>query len=260
MIHEASLWRGVAKTAIAGGYGTAVSLTRTRIHACGNCEQPLLLERWGRPRSPNPNMRHVNVPEDGIPYGVDISVRCRKCRACRAYREKLWMARSAAEAGTASRVWFLTLTFNAESHEAQASRVPGRLRNGAHKYAISAAQKYLKRLRKQSGVRGLRHIWVCELHRSGLPHIHMLLFEQSLGSLNKRMLERSWGLGFVKAKLTIEPDECAKYVVKYMSKAGADCTIRASRLINTCSHADNHVMSITNRGKTMTGNKKTARF
>jgi len=71
-------------------------------------------------------------------------------------------------------------------------------------------------------------MWIVELHKSGLPHLHMLLFEQRQGQVTKRDIERAWGWGFVKAKLTVEPEECAKYVVKYMSKAGAECTVRAS--------------------------------
>lgn len=143
------------------------------------------------------------------------------------YRSNLWASRVTLESMKASRCWFVTLTFSVDSHMHLATVDPRSLKNGTPMYAVRAAQKYVKRLRKAMGVYSLRHMWVCELHESGLPHIHMLLFEQTLSTLPKRLLQRAWGYGFAAAKLVDEPANCAKYVVKYMSKAD-DLSIRAS--------------------------------
>lgn len=199
----------------------------------GDCENPTVLQRWGRPSSPNPKQRYVNIPEDGLPYGVDIMVRCRHCTKCRRFRERLWGSRVMIESMESSRCWFVTLTFRLTEHMRLRAETPARYKDGVPRYAVRAAQLFVKRLRMACGKSSLRHMWVCELHKSGLPHLHMLLFEQSLGVVTKRKIAAAWTHGFLTSKLVEETEDCAKYVVKYVSKAGPSGTIRASRHFGT---------------------------
>lgn len=222
------LFRRMAAKAIEGGYGEVQTPSRTRITVSGNCQNPEVLQRWGRPSPRSAHGRHINVPDDGTPYGVDVVVRCRRCRACLAHRANVWMQRATIEAVSSTRCWFTTLTFSPSAHRTMASRVAGSYSNGHPKYAVTAAQLFLKRLRKACGVASLRHVYVCELHESGLPHIHMLIYEQKLGAVTKRRIENAWGLGFTKAVLAIDASRCGRYVMKYLHKAGADAPIRAS--------------------------------
>ena len=81
--------------------------------------------------------------------------------------------------------------------------------------------KWVKRLRKNYGA-PLRLLLVAEAHKSGLPHYHGLIHEQSPDHpLRHALLSESWRLGFTKFKL-VPPDEGARrtswYVCKYLTK------------------------------------------
>ena len=65
---------------------------------------------------------------------------------------------------------------------------------------------------------------VCyEKHRSGFPHLHMLVHEYpGGGEVKKRQLDSQWKLGFSHWRL-LPPEEmgkAARYVAKYITKDG----------------------------------------
>lgn len=84
----------------------------------------------------------------------------------------------------------------------------------------------LKRLRKQTGVT-FKYLLVFEKHKSGLPHCHMLMHEQSSDSpLRHAALTAQWKLGYSKFKLC-ESVKSAWYVSKYLAKS-VEARVRAS--------------------------------
>lgn len=97
-------------------------------------------------------------------------------------------------------------------------------------YPVKAAQLFLKRLRKGLPPKSLRYLYVVEPHKSGEPHLHVLIHEQVQGTVTKRKLERAWGYGFTKFRLADEAIECTKYCLKYVTKAGPASPVRASQL------------------------------
>ena len=77
---------------------------------------------------------------------------------------------------------------------------------------------YLKRVRKESGAR-VRYLLVAEAHKSGLPHLHILVHEASPDKpVRHKTLEGQWKLGFTRFKLAHDV-KTASYVCKYISKA-----------------------------------------
>lgn len=163
------------------------------------------------------------------PY-LDTIVRCRKCENCLRYRRRVWSARARHEIGMSYRTWMVTLTLSPEQHsrtmyrlhsDLSSRRVPTgeisaddifRLRAGEFGKEVT---KWLKRLRAAGG--HLRYLSVVEAHKSGLPHVHLLVHETS-PSLTYRALVGGWKLGFAHAKL-VEGPEAALYVTKYLAKS-----------------------------------------
>lgn len=77
---------------------------------------------------------------------------------------------------------------------------------------------YLKRVRKESGAR-VRYLLVAEAHKTGLPHLHILVHEASPDKpVRHKTLEGQWKLGFTRFKLAHDV-KTASYVCKYISKA-----------------------------------------
>ena len=77
---------------------------------------------------------------------------------------------------------------------------------------------YLKRVRKESGAR-VRYLLVAEAHKTGLPHLHILVHEASPDMpVRHKTLEGQWKLGFTRFKLAHDV-KTASYVCKYISKA-----------------------------------------
>lgn len=225
--HDSAYYRRIALNAIKGGYGTPISLTLTRINLAKDCADPVVRVLWGRPTGRN---SIVSIPDDGTPYGIELVASCRRCNPCRSRRSKLWQRRAALEAAAGSRTWFGTLTL-APGWHSQLAGIEHASNNGdagsTQSYALKAAQNYIKRLRKQAGSGSLRYMMVEESHKSGLPHIHMLLHERK-APIYKRTLEAHWPYGFSKWKL-VEGNiaDVARYVAKYVSKGRS--RIRASR-------------------------------
>lgn len=171
-----------------------------------------------------------------------VSVRCRKCGPCLAVRTRLWTARAITELAQADRTWFGTLTLNPFQRLSARARAEAALKGGGERwdhlsppeqFQATAAQvgpelqRWLKRLRKASGAH-LRYLLVCEAHKSGDPHWHVLMHEVA-GSATKRDLDKSWRYGFSQWRLCKDrTGREAVYVCKYLAKS-ALTRVRASR-------------------------------
>lgn len=201
----------------------------------GNCEMSKFASITGR--------RFTDVIDDhrATASHLDIRVACRRCPRCLASRAASWKRRAREEFRRAGRVWFGTLTLNeasryqlkaeAASFEASQGLVFEAL-SPERQFDLYCAQlntrvtKYLKRVRKASGV-GIRFISVIEKHKTGDPHLHMLVYEPFHNvKVTKRVLEANWAsIGFTKWRLA---KPCAiNYVCKYLTKE-AQARVRAS--------------------------------
>lgn len=98
--------------------------------------------------------------------------------------------------------------------------------NSHCKPLIAEFQRFMKRLRKCAA--GLRYVLVVERHKSGDPHLHLLLHE-NIEPVRWRAIDAAWNWGFHKSTL-VPPDEGgahAAYVAKYLTKSAAN-KVRAS--------------------------------
>lgn len=135
------------------------------------------------------------IPNNGE---VQIAGRCRKCEVCKRKRKAEWVDRCMIEKAKARYVWFATLTFSDEFHESVEDRYDQRLQvlrtNAKGKVTdwcwknpenadecaaflgryTAETQKYWKRIRKAGG--RFRYMGTMELHKSGRPHFHFLIF------------------------------------------------------------------------------------
>lgn len=197
----------------------------------GDCINPRSLSMSGR--RPAINGRQAAV-------FVDLLVRCRKCPHCLKTRSTMWTARAFDEVSMASRTWFGTLTKRPQEQlrdKALAHRWCRRFWATDFEKCTSAEQlriltkianrdltTFFKRIRKK---RPIRYLLVCELHKSGLPHWHLLLHEQGT-EVPKRELEEQWHAGFSHWRLVNEADpDVVFYVCKYLAK-DAVARVRAS--------------------------------
>lgn len=186
-------------------------------------------------------LRPIKVEETGGTYNrpvLDTYVRCRKCEPCLIFKRKLWAARAHAEIAAHERTWMVTLTMTPAEHhrmlllahrtETRAGGNPGAW-SADREFNERAAQfgkevtKWLKRLRASGAA--FHYLLVVEAHKSGLPHIHLLVHEVS--GCSYRRLTSAWKLGFVHAKL-VEGPSAARYVTKYLVKSSL-ARVRASQ-------------------------------
>lgn len=170
-----------------------------------------------------------------------MRVRCRMCDCCRRLKAALWTARAQSELTPGLRNWFGTLTLQPAEQHQMVSRARSRLASGGTDFdALSAEDQFsermteigrevtlwIKRVRKESNA-DLRYLLVAEQHKSGLPHLHILIHEGAEGDpVRYRTLASQWKLGFVKFNL-VEGTKAARYVCKYISKS-AMARVRAS--------------------------------
>lgn len=174
---------------------------------------------------------------------IDVEVRCRKCLNCRKARAAHWRFRAITELKASVRTWFGTLTLAPENQFRMTNLARTRLLKGGTKWEqLSEAerlqetcreitrefQKYMKRLRKKHS--GLRYLMVYEQHKSGLPHIHVLLHETAT-PIRHAALTAQWPLGFSKWNLVndLHDPKAAFYITKYITK-DVSIKIIASRL------------------------------
>lgn len=242
-------------------FGKVVSPLRAEWDISGNCQFPVgrdfsyrrhrpgylvtTSSRWGiggRRRHKEgfiPRYRQDRLP---LGYTVGLTMRCRKCEKCRRMRQNLWSHRAQYETMIAPRTWFGTLTLRPECqfyYHSRARLSYARRQRGDLDLESVATQftsrinaispevtKYLKRIRKNSGA-PIRYLVVCEAHKSGDPHFHLLVHEKNRELMvTHKELTRQWGLGFSKWKLVDDPKR-ASYLTKYLSKSSA-ARVRAS--------------------------------
>lgn len=178
------------------------------------------------------------------PLELVIHARCRACPDCARLRRRQWVGRIITEAAASKRTWVGTLTLSPEEHVRAEYRRRRRLSRGgtnlddlpkAEAYREISQEvgalltRYLKRVRKESSAY-LRYIAVFEAHKSGLPHLHVLLHEYAEVPVRKRVLDGQWSHGFAHWRLLAPEDRrrASAYVAKYITKDGA--RIRASIL------------------------------
>lgn len=178
---------------------------------------------------------------------VTMTVRCRKCETCLDLRRRQWAARALAETASAARTWFGTITFNPQEQTLALFRARRKARQKSLTWETLTEQQrfikhheqlgelitlWLKRVRKQVGMKNLRYLLVCEAHKSGLPHYHILVHQvDELRPILWKHLARTFPHGFVKFNLTdTKQDDWkrrARYPCKYLAKA-VEARVRAS--------------------------------
>lgn len=216
----------------------------------GNCENPYTTEYWARYDREMKVINGVLGYEKWLIGGkgkrtrlqINISTRCRKCATCRRVRHNLWWHRAKFETTIAPRTWFGTLTMRpaAYNHVLAKARLKVQ-RNGDDFEALPEDKRFalihaevspeltnmLKRLRKACSHTRLRFMLVCEAHKSGVPHYHLLVHETDPDKqVTWRQLDKHWRWGFSKWKLVTDPSEVG-YVTKYLTKS-ALARVRAS--------------------------------
>lgn len=186
--------------------------------------------------------RMVTVaPGRPFPLVLECWIRCRRCDRCRAAKARLWRHRAIEETRVWPRTWFGTLTVNPEQHHLfwlQALKASAD--KGVDLDACSFAERFnarnrqisveltkmLKRIREKSRA-PLRYLLVCEQHKSGLPHHHMLLHECDVAlPVRHKLLAVEWPHGFTKWRL-VNTEAEATYLCKYIAKSGV-ARVRAS--------------------------------
>lgn len=124
----------------------------------------------------------------------------------------MWTARAIQECEEHGRTWFCTLTFDWCKVDPREDKLS---------WAKRQLTLFLKKLRKGGGkspAAKLRYLAVFEPHKSGLPHIHMLIHCISL--IKYRDIARAWGFnGFLKANI-LSGKKAARYCCKYLYKGG----------------------------------------
>lgn len=197
----------------------------------GSCISPRTREMIARP---DRIARSVAMGRGGgIAYSLILHTRCRKCTSCRKLTALRWMQRATSEMRDSARTWFGTMTLAPESVVLLRSRARFRLATGGtdmdglsiseqfEELGIELGKEltlYLKRVRAQSGA-PLRFIAVAEAHKSGVPHLHILVHEADIEKpVRKALLDRQWTLGFTQFRLV--PDaRAAAYICKYLHKS-----------------------------------------
>lgn len=254
--------RALARRALAAG-GTIARPYVVEWGIAGRCSNPvtitvagrpppdmvLQVDPWGKARYRNGKQR-LQAPLDPmwgvtveVPMWVDMEVKCRKCANCLRARAREWAMRAQSETSQAQRTWFGTLTLRPEEHHRAENLARKRIsvRAGLDYDLFSQEEQFrervnqitpevtlwLKRIRKNSGAK-LRYILVAEAHKTGLPHLHILVHEVAEGGAVKhKELTSQWKLGFSKFNLVAEDKRPAWYVCKYLSKS-AMARVRAS--------------------------------
>lgn len=215
--------RRLAATAVAAG-ATRTSLGVVEWDISGYCTDPQSFELFERGRLTSGQQ---------VPLCVRMTARCRKCEWCLEERRKLWAARALSEWQLSTRTWSGALTLRPDAHlhavsiarheralqgeDFESYSYPEQFRYRCRVIGREIT-KYLKRVRKESNA-PLRYLLVAEAHKSGLPHWHLLIHEQSIDSpCPERTLRKQWHLGHSKWKL-VHTRRGATYLCKYLSKS-----------------------------------------
>lgn len=250
--------------------GRRLSLVRFEWDVSGRCEAPVLREIYARPPADS-RVKIYGHNEDGVsirgpgrelvknivvrpgksktPLSVDMIVKCRKCRRCLAERAYLWSGRAQVEIAMSSRTWFGTFTLSQSNQHLMYLRARKRMLDRSvqlddcsiserfrykHVEIGKEFTKYFKRIRKKTGLK-FKYLLIAEYHRSGEPHYHALLHEQSpdqtitwrdWSQKERDKMYPEWPLGFTKFNL-IEDSSDGRYICKYLSKSSV-ARVRAS--------------------------------
>lgn len=205
-------FKGLAHQAIIMGATLSETLALTW-NIAGDCDNPVYVEFWTQ--KPRDLLQYVVTIDNSLPRRfMGMYVRCRKCPHCRSIKARQWRYRAKFEIYNSSRTWFCTYTVNPDN------RMLLRLKANSWDYEALSKElskdftKYLKRLRKNSGVK-FRYLLVFEKHKDGFPHLHCLIHEVGQ-NLTKRQIQGTWKLGFSDCKLC--DGQAANYVTKYIFK------------------------------------------
>lgn len=226
-------------------------------NVAGRCEAPVPVLLHGRRELKQERYAVMDMTDhDTKPWFVELDTPCRKCQTCLWARQARWRGRARAEVASATRTWLATLTLAPATYQDVLNRcrvylakggvdadglppdelfvmVVDELYSGAIADAMGLSardtvQKWLKRLRANSAA-PIRFLCVNERHKSGIPHLHVLLHEQDVGKPLRydRVLKGSWRGGFASFKL-VRDTAGALYVAKYLGKELA-AQVRASK-------------------------------
>lgn len=157
-----------------------------------------------------------NISAYGREYKA-VPVPCGKCEACLYNKSLDWQNRIRVEHKHSSNAFFFTLTYADEylKYHTYVDESTGAVYETPC-VSRKDVSNFMKRLRKNIGVSGIRFFLVSEYAPLNLrPHYHGILFNlpSSNASFVRQMVEKSWGQGFVTtSKLT---DGRIGYSVKY---------------------------------------------
>lgn len=243
IVHIERVYALAAKALAAGAAYQSRSVIAWEL--AGRCQSPRSVSVIGRPDrqhnivyaswrwSPQIGERKGHEWRSGLRHALEVrmEVPCRECGDCLRSRARQWRVRMARECELSQRTWFGTLTLSPDRHMHWLS--VARAKATQRGYDLDADSPYgqatsiaaalyrawqlgAKRLRK-SGFR-LRYVMVVETHKSGVPHLHVLVHEQ-VGSaqITWRVLSALWAEGFSTWKLADATS--ATYVCKYLSKS-----------------------------------------
>lgn len=229
MLHRDTLERMVRK-ALQLGLALRDDRGRWTVDYSRQCEHPVTREHF----SVYDVEKQSRAPNRG-PMTVVVKAACRKCGACLKAKGRRWRRAARYETLHSVRTWMGTLTLDPEHHYAALVSCRSRLTfQGVDYDQLSYGEQFrmqhevhsreltlfLKRLREASTYR-IRYILVCEAHKSGLPHYHMLIHEQDeLQPVRYRVLKEQWRQGFSGWKLASD-DEDPSYLCKYITKTTA---------------------------------------
>lgn len=133
--------------------------------------------------------------------------RCRKCEPCLAHRQRTWLLRMILESMLyqEDQVTFLTLTYKPETLPPD------------EETAKRSMQKWLKRLRKKLDIK-IRYVAALENGSTNTRryHWHIILYGLRFTTMNRHLIDRSWGLGFIEWRHST-PGRMS-YVLKYVIK------------------------------------------
>lgn len=229
------------------------TLTLVRWDIAGNCEKPYITSITGYAE------RDVKFPRgQGPKMELILETRCRQCDRCRRTRQNLWSHRLAAETALWPRTWMGTITCSPEAHFRFLTLARKRYSpngdfdalDGPHRFRILEREYWremslmLKRIREDIRPGLLRHCAVTELHKSGLPHYHVLIHECDVNNpIKYTSLDGQWPHGFTKWRL-VKSINGATYIGKYLSKA-AEARVRASRDYGNSTSVDVNLFHMT---------------
>ena len=154
-----------------------------------------------------------NVPELKDPRALWVPVGCGRCIECRKQKAREWQTRLSEEIKT-SHGYFVTLTFNPESHEKLSKETDGE--NNA--LATLAVRRFLERYRKKFK-KSCKHWLITELGHNGTEriHLHGILFTDA----NTGVIKNLWSYGFSYIGEYCN-QKTINYVVKYVTKPDTD--------------------------------------